>query len=127
MKGYKRIDYFMPAKTPAKRTTRTRKSTTRKTASVAIPVASKTTYVRNSEGKMEKTVTEVVEKVTQTRPTQPNIKFDDYVADAKVRWQIHQYEVNELLNDCKWVYNNTKPIVLQVVDYCKTSYNRAFN
>ena len=117
----------MPAKTPAKRTTRTRKSTTRKSASVAIPIASKTTYVRNSEGKMEKTVTEVVEKVSQTRPTQPNIKFDDYVADAKVRWQIHQYEVNELWNDCKWVYNNTKPIVTKVVDYCKTSYNRAFN
>ena len=24
-------------------------------------------------------------------------------------------------------YNNTKPIVIKVVNYCKTSYNRAFN
>ena len=104
------------AKTPSKaRRTTTRKPRTTKKAT-AKSVAS---------------VATVTPKVTQTpvklRPEKPNLSWDDYVADAKVRWEIHQWETQQLWEDCKWVYNNTKPIVIKVVDYCKTSYNRAFN
>ena len=102
------------AKTPSK-ARRTRKATTKSVAAVTT-----TKYTQP-----------VVNKVTQTpaklRPQKPNLSFDDYVADAKVRWEIHQWETKELWNDCKWGYNQLKPIVLQVVDYCTKSYNKAFN
>ena len=97
----------------------TKKATTKSVASVAT-----VTPNLNSEKPAIKKVTET--KVN-LRPEKPNLSFDDYVADAKVRWEIHQWETKELWNDCKWVYNNTKPIVIKVVDYCKESYERAFN
>ena len=102
------------AKTPSK-ARRTRKATTKSVAAVTT-----TKYTQPVVNKMTETP-------VKSRPEQPNISWNDYVADAKVRWQIHQYEVNELWNDCKWVYNNTKPIVTKVVNYCKDSYERAFN
>ena len=86
---------------------------------------------KKATAKSVASVATVTPKVTQTpvklRPEKPNLSWDDYVADAKVRWEIHQWETKELWNDCKWVYNNTKPIVIKVVDYCKESYERAFN
>jgi|LUMU01.1.fsa_nt_gb hypothetical protein len=97
----------------------TKKATTKSVASVAT-----VTPNLNSEKPAIKKVTET--KVN-LRPEKPNLSFDDYVADAKVRWQIHQWETKELWNDCKWVYNNAKPIVIKVVNYCKESYERAFN
>ena len=102
------------AKTPSK-ARRTRKSTTK---SVATVTATKYT---------QPVVNKMTETPVKSRPEQPNISWNDYVADAKVRWEIHQWETKELWNDCKWVYNNTKPIVTKVVNYCKDSYERAFN
>ena len=95
----------------------TKKATTKSVASVATVTSTKYTQP-------------VVNKVTQTpaklRPQKPNLSFDDYVADAKVRWEIHQWETQQLRQDCKWGDNQLKPIVIKVVDYCKTSYNQAF-
>ena len=113
------------AKTPSKArrtTTRnpraTKKATTKSVASVATVTSTK--Y-------QKPVVNKVTETPVKSRPQKPNISWDDYVADAKVRWEIHQWETKELWNDCKWVYNNTKPIVTKVVNYCKDSYERAFN
>ena len=96
----------------------TKKATTKSVASVATVTPTK--YQKP-----------VVNKVTQTpaklRPQKPNLSFDDYVADVKVRWEIHQWETKELWNDCKWGYNQLKPIISKVVDYCKKSYDIAFN
>ena len=102
------------AKTPSK-ARRTRKATTKSVATVTA-----TKY-------QKPVVNKVTETPVKSRPAQPNISWNDYVADAKVRWEIHQWETKELWNDCKWVYNNTKPIVTKVVNYCKDSYERAFN
>ena len=102
------------AKTPSK-ARRTRKATTKSVATVTA-----TKY-------QKPVVNKVTETPVKSRPEQPNISLNDYVADAKVRWEIHQWETKELWNDCKWVYNNTKPIVTKVVNYCKDSYERAFN
>ena len=97
----------------------TKKATTKSVASVAT-----VTPNLNSEKPAIKKVTET--KVN-LRPEKPNLSWNDYVSDAKVRWEIHQWETKELWNDCKWVYNNAKPIVIKVVNYCKESYERAFN
>ncbi len=102
------------AKTPSK-ARRTRKATTKSVAAVTT-----TKYTQPVVNKMTETP-------VKSRPSQPNISLNDYVADAKVRWEIHQWETKELWNDCKWGYNQLKPIVLQVVDYCTKSYNKAFN
>ena len=74
-----------------------------------------------------------VKKVTETptpakdRPAKPNLSLEDYKADVKVRWEIHQWETQELWKDCVWSYQQIKPIVQKVVTYCVDSYNRAFN
>ena len=96
----------------------TKKATTKSVASVAT-----VTPLNSAKPAIKK----VTETKVNLRPEKPNISWNDYVADAKVRWQIHQWETKELWNDCKWVYNNTKPIVTKVVNYCKDSYERAFN
>ena len=43
----------------------------------------------------------------------------DYINDIKIRFDIHNYEVNALINDIKWSYN-------QVRDYVVTVYTREF-
>tara|TARA_B100000287_G_scaffold237877_1_gene223769 strand:- start:19 stop:444 length:426 start_codon:yes stop_codon:yes gene_type:complete len=133
----------MPVAKTASKARRTRKSTTAKSKttaasrmaaalekqeSVKVPSAVKTTYVRNSEGKMTKTVTEVDDTVTlKTRPEKPNLSLEDYKADVKVRWEIHQWETQELWKDCVWGYQQIKPVAQKVYTYCIDSYNRAFN
>ena len=114
------------AKTPSKarRTTTRKPRATKKATTKSVASVATVTPNLNSEKPAIKKVTET--KVN-LRPEKPNLSFDDYVADAKVRWQIHQWETKELWNDCKWGYNQLKPIVSKVVDYCKDSYNRAFN
>ena len=64
---------------------------------------------------------------TRVRPEKPNLSFEDYKADVKVRWEIHQWETQELWKDCVWSYQQLKPIAQKVVTYCIESYNRAFN
>ena len=108
----------------ARRTTTRKPRTTKKATTKSVASVATVTPNLNSEKPAIKKVTET--KVN-LRPEKPNLSFDDYVADAKVRWQIHQWETKELWNDCKWVYNNAKPIVIKVVNYCKESYERAFN
>ena len=74
-----------------------------------------------------------IKKVTETptpakdRPAKPNLTLEDYRADVKVRWEIHQWETQELWKDCVWGYQQVKPIAQKVVTYCIESYNRAFN
>ena len=74
-----------------------------------------------------------IKKVTETptparvRPEKPNLSLEDYRNDVKVRWEIHQWETQELWKDCVWSYQQIKPIVQKVVTYCVDSYNRAFN
>ena len=74
-----------------------------------------------------------IKKVTETptpvksAPPQPNLKWEDYREDIKIRWEIHQYETQELWSDMIKVYHSAKPIVIKTVDYVKDSYDRAFN
>ena len=67
------------------------------------------------------------EPVKSNRPAQPNLTWKDYRADAIVRWNIHSYEVNELGKDLGKGYQLVKQHAVQVVNYTKDSYNKAFN
>jgi len=116
---------FMPRKsstaaTPATpRKTRTRKTTTsrRKSASkVTTPIVKSAPVVKQAP----KVEVAKVDTPVKVRPSQPNLKVADYISDFKVRWQIHQFETQELWADLVKGYNFT-------AGYVKDSYNRAFN
>ena len=97
---------------------------------------------KSSSAKSPTKITEVVTKYTQpleikkvtetptpvkSAPPQPNLKWEYYREDIKIRWEIHQYETQELWSDMIKVYHSAKPIVIKTVDYVKDSYDRAFN
>ena len=99
----------MPTATPRTTTsTTTRKRRSRKaTAPKAVTV--------------KQTPIKEVKTVTVKTPVRPStlLKSSDYINDIKIRFDIHNYEVNALINDIKWSYN-------QVRDYVVSVYNREF-
>ena len=59
--------------------------------------------------------------VTVKTPVRPStlLKSSDYINDIKIRFDIHNYEVNALINDIKWSYK-------QVSDYVVKVYKQEF-
>ena len=117
---------FMPRKssttaTPATpRKTRTRKTTTSKRKS-ASKINTSTAQIKVEEVKeAPKVEVAKVDTPVKVRPSQPNLKVADYLSDFKVRWQIHQFETQQLWSDLVKGYNFT-------AGYVKDSYNKAFN
>ena len=117
---------FMPRKssstaTPATpRKTRTRKTTTSRRKS-ASKINTSTAQIKVEEVKeAPKVEVKKVDTPVKVRPSQPNLKVADYISDFKVRWQIHQFETQQLWADLVKGYNLT-------ATYVKDSYNKAFN
>ena len=117
---------FMPRKssttaTPATpRKTRTRKTTTSRRKS-ASKINTSTAKIKVEEVKeAPKVEVKKVDTPVKVRPSQPNLKVADYISDIKVRWQIHEFETQELWTDLVKGYNFT-------AGYVKDSYNKAFN
>ena len=94
-----------------------------------MPVAKKTTSAtprkRRTRKTTAKTVTPVtkqtpikkeVKQVTVKTPVRPTtlLKSSDYIADIKIRFEIHNYEVNALINDIKWSYKQVSDYVVKV-------------
>ena len=132
----KHASTFMPRKSTVSKSTATapkapRKTRTRKTAATAKkPVATKTAPTKPVEQaafglnqtelkQVEKLVTEQPKATTVTtfkagkvvskelmRPTAPLIQLKDYRRDIINRWNIHNYEIQELLKDIKNTYNS---------------------
>ena len=126
----------MPRKSTVSKSTATapkapRKTRTRKTAATAKkPVATKTAPTKPVEQsafglnqtelkQVEKLVTEQPKATTVTtfkagkvvskelmRPTAPLIQFKDYRRDVINRWNIHNYEIQELVKDIKNMFNS---------------------
>ena len=117
---------FMPRKssataTPATpRKTRTRKTTTSRRKS-ASKINTSTAQIKVEDVKEAvKSEVKKVDTPVKVRPSQPNLKVEDYISDFKVRWQIHQFETQQLWEDLVKGYNFT-------AGYVKDSYNKAFN
>ena len=117
---------FMPRKssttaaTATPRKTRTRKTTTSRRKS-ASKINTSTAQIKVED--VKEAVKSEVKKVAtpvKVRPSQPNLKVADYISDFKVRWQIHQFETQQLWSDLVKGYNLT-------ATYVKDSYNKAFN
>ena len=60
------------------------------------------------------------------KPTapKPNLSFNDYKEDFKVRLEIHNYEVNALLVDVKKVWNFSQPYIKQATNYTVKTFNQ---
>ena len=117
---------FMPRKssataTPATpRKTRTRKTTTSRRKS-ASKINTSTAQIKVEDVKeVAKVEVKKVDTPVKVRPSQPNLKVADYISDFKVRWQIHQFETQQLWADLVKGYNLT-------AGYVKDAYNKAFN
>ena len=112
----------MPAKSAPARTRRTRK-----TSSTASKPAV-TTKVIPTESVTKYTHTPQNNKVTETptpskvRPEKPNLSRKDYMDDIKIRWQIHQWEVNEAWEDTKKGYHFVKPYLQKGWNYSLELY-----
>ena len=100
---------------------------TAKSASTSIKSPSVVTKVTKYSKPIEiKKVTETPTR-TRVRPEKPNLSFEDYREDVKVRWEIHQWETQELWKDCVWGYQQIKPIAQRSYTYCMELYNKTFN
>ncbi len=115
--------------------TRRRSSATKSAKTIATPVKK---APRKSPTQIKEVVTKYtqpieIKKVTETptpvktAPPKPNLSLKDYQDDIKIRWEIHQWETQELWNDLVKSYNLSKPFVMKSIDYVKDSYDRAFN
>ena len=65
-------------------------------------------------------------KVSAPKPTapKPNLSFNDYKEDFKVRLAIHNYEVNALLVDVKKAYEFALPYIKQATNYTVKTFNQ---
>ena len=115
--------------------TRRRSTATKSAKTIATPVKK---APRKSPTQIKEVVTKYtqpieIKKVTETptpvktAPPKPNLSLKDYQDDIKIRWEIHQWETQELWNDLVKSYNLSKPFVMKSIDYVKDSYDRAFN
>ena len=87
-----------------------------------MPVAKKTTSAtprkrRTRKAPVKQTpIKKEVKVVTVKTPVRPTtlLKSSDYINDIKIRFDIHNYEVNALINDIKWSYKQVSDYVVKV-------------
>lgn len=66
----------------------------------------------------------VVSVVEEVKVPQVLITRQQYIEDIKVRWQIHQYEVNKLVEDVRNFTAFVSPYVQQSVEFIQQLRNR---
>ncbi len=62
----------------------------------------------------------------KVKPEVSLISRDQYLQDVKNRWQIHQFETQQLWEDLVKVYNYVLPYVTKSIDYVTSAYNKEF-
>ena len=67
---------------------------------------------------------DVVAVALEVSVPQVLITREQYFQDIKVRWQIHQYEVNKLREDVVKFTQTVSPYVKQSVDYLTQKYQQ---
>ena len=107
--------------------TRRRSTATKSAKAATTETVTKTPSVVTKVTKYSKPIE--IKKVTETptktrrfattRPDEPKISLEEYVSDFKIRMQINNYEVMELLEDVKKFYNTTSPHVVKFYTYVK--------
>ena len=134
------MNQFMPVKsttaTPAKATTPRKRRTRKTTTTAAKSVAKVTTKKATPSPKVTTTPKIEQKKVTVTtfqsgkgvnkstelvKPNAPLIQMRDYQRDITNRWNIHHYEMQELVKDIRGFVNNILPYYRQLVKSLQTT------
>ena len=68
----------------------------------------------------------VVETPVKVKPEVKLISRDLYLQDVKNRWQIHQFETQQLWQDLVKGYNFVSPYVTKSIEYVTSAYNKEF-
>ena len=71
----------------------------------------------------KQTVVEVV-IADEVKVPEVLITRQQYIQDIKVRWAIHQYEVNKLRDDLSKVTQTVAPYVKTVLDFAEAQYQQ---
>ena len=111
-------------------------ATRRRTSAVKSTTVKKSprTVVKKSTVTPTKSVNKVTQieevKVTKTpvkvKPEVSLISRDQYLQDVKNRWQIHQFETQQLWEDLVKGYNYVSPYVTKSIDYVTTAFDKQF-
>ena len=112
----------MPRKSTASKSTATAPKAPRKRR--ARKTTTKVTTAKFSQPIAVNQVTEEVQ--AKTRPESTHLTLKDYREDAKIRWQIHEYEKQDLGKHLKVAYQFLVKHSKVAYEYVKESYNRAF-
>ena len=125
-----------PTATPAKATTPRKRRTRKTTTTAAKSVAKVTTKKATSKPKVTTTPKIETKKVTVTtfesgkvvkkstelvKPNAPLIQMRDYQRDISNRWNIHHYEMQELVKDIRGFVNSILPYYRQLVKSLQTT------
>ena len=68
----------------------------------------------------------MVETPVKVKPEVNLISRDLYLQDVKNRWQIHQFETQQLWEDIVKGYNFVSPYVTKSIQYVISVYNKEF-
>jgi hypothetical protein len=60
--------------------------------------------------------------VTEVKVPEVLITRQQYIEDIKVRWQIHQYEVNKLVEDVRNFTQIVVPYIQKALDFTSEKY-----
>ena len=75
---------------------------------------------------MTRTRKQTANVAAEVKVPQVLITRQQYIQDIKVRWEIHQYEVNKLREDVTKFSQTVSPYVKQMIDYTTEKYQQLF-
>jgi hypothetical protein len=75
---------------------------------------------------MTRTRKQTANVVAEVKVPEVLITRQQYIQDIKVRWEIHQYEVNKLREDVTKFSQTVSPYVKQMIDYTTEKYQQLF-
>ena len=102
------------------------KSTTVKKSPRTV-VTKKTTVTPESVNKVTPIkVVKVEETAVKVKPEVKLISRDLYLQDVKNRWEIHQFETQQLWQDLVKGYNFVSPYVTKSIEYVTSAYRKEF-
>ena len=119
-----------PRTVVTKKTTVTSKSVNKVTPIEEVKVAKTTDMieVKLPEGTnlKKRPMNSVTASKDKVKPEVKLISRDLYLQDVKNRWQIHQFETQQLWQDLVKGYNFVSPYVTKSLEYITSVYNKEF-
>jgi hypothetical protein len=73
---------------------------------------------------MPRTRKQTVNVVAEVKVPEVLITRQQYIQDIKVRWEIHQYEVNKLVEDVRNFTQTVAPYVKNALDFLTEKYQQ---